>query len=133
MSYKGINNSSKKSFFQTKWRKPALIFSLVLGLTFLIYLYNLSVVTDITPEEAHYQTEKWVDREVRVSGWLREFQGSTGLHYAIEDQATNRVGIRDYPFEKLQSLVNKRVTLEGKFQYDQTFGIYIKARAVNLR
>ncbi len=89
-----------------------------------------SLPVDLSPEKAHYETEKWLGREVQVVGSLRIFQGSTGLHYAVEDNQQNRVGVRDYPPYLLEPLLGRRVKVEGKFQFDQQFGIYILARNV---
>ena len=95
-----------------------------------IVLFQVNTPTDLSPEKAHYETEKWVGREVRVVGWLRLFEGSTGPHYGVEDAQQNRVGVQEYDPKQLSALIDKKVVVEGKFNFDQQFGIYVVARSV---
>jgi len=100
------------------------ILSLPLILLLVIILANI-LPTDLSLEAAHYDTEKWVGREVRLKGWVRLFEGSSGPHFAIEDQQHNRVGLPNYDTELLKSLIGKFVTVEGKLEFNETYGIYL--------
>jgi len=95
-----------------------------------IVLFQVNMPADLSPEKAHYDTEKWIGWEVRVVGWLRLFEGSTGPHYGVEDEQQNRVGVREYDPNQLNALIGKKVVVEGKFHFDQQFGIYVVARLV---
>jgi len=102
----------------------AAILSLPVILLLVIILAN-NLPTDLSLEAAHYDTEKWVGREVRLKGWVRLFEGSSGPHFAIEDAQHNRVGLRGYDTNLLNSLIGKFVMVEGKLDFNETYGIYI--------
>ncbi len=107
--------------------------SLILVVPLVIILISLLLnflPQEVSLEKAHYDTEKFVGREVRLKGWLRRFEGSTGIHYGIEDSQENRVGIREYDTRKLEELIGQQVLVEGKFIFDEQFGIYVIAMVV---
>jgi hypothetical protein len=87
---------------------------------------------DISLQEAHYNTEKWLGKQVKISGWLRRFEGISGVHYVLEDELFNRVAIRNIPNQRLEEIVGQLAAVEGNFQFDESSGIFIIAKSLIL-
>jgi hypothetical protein len=78
---------------------------------------------EATLEQLTWETDAYVDRDVEVTGIVREFgeaEGATVHHYVIEDARHNRVQL--LPNEAAAPHVGNEVTVVGRFEFSDTEG-----------
>jgi hypothetical protein len=74
-------------------------------------------------EDLAFDPERFEGQEVWTTGTVREFgeeEGALVHHYVVEDAAQNRVELQ--PSERVAPFVGQRVTVTGRFQFDEAEG-----------
>jgi hypothetical protein len=111
--------------------KVGSIISIIALMCLVLWLQNEQPF-DISLQEAHYNTEKWLGKQVRIKGRVQKFEGMGGLHYVVEDDNFNRVALRNVSPQQLEEAVGQLATVVGSFQFEESAGIFILAKTFNL-
>ena len=87
------------------------------------------VLVSIPP--AYQHVEDLRGSRVRVAGTVRRFQGEGGEHYVLEDEESNRVGLRGPVVARLAELEGRRCQASGELHFDPRRGYYLEADRID--
>lgn len=102
----------------------------VAGLALIIWGWDRGVPT-VEIHELWLRPEEHANKHIATTGTVRVFLAGTPMqHYAIEDAAQNRVGLRGVLQTRLDELVGLSVDVEGTLRVTPDRGILIDVSSI---
>ena len=104
----------------------------VVGLALVVWGWGRGAASNVSIHELWLRPEEHANERVSTTGTVRVFLVGTPMqHYAIEDAAQNRVGLRGILQTTLDELVDQEVRVEGTLRVTRDRGILIDVSSID--
>lgn len=104
----------------------------VVGLALIVWGWGRGTASNVSIHELWLRPEEHANERVSTIGTVRVFLVGTPMqHYAIEDAAQNRVGLRGILQTTLDELVDQEVRVEGTLRVTRDRGILIDVSSID--
>lgn len=80
--------------------------------------------------ELSLHRERWLGRRLKCDGVVEVMEPRTAREYFVLDHDGFRVGLVGEPPDKLRSLERREVRAEGRLEFMDGFGAYLKADSI---